>query len=940
MAPFSTVRSHQACANSGSRETLMREAQRLTGVGSWELDLGTTAMVWSDELYRLHGLPVGAPVSQSTTLELIHPDDQARVTAAVDEVMATLGAVDLAFRALWPNGEVRHMHAVVQMMTDEAGRPVRLIGTTRDVTLVRRQAELLSRAERIAGLGSWELDLGRRHVSWSGEYARMMGYDQELVELSLAHFSDLIHPEDRPRILALVERLAGQPGDFCEEFRLVRVDGRTITVSNQGEALVDSQGRTTKLIGVVQDITERRQTEAVAAEQADLIELLCDVATTANEAESLEASAGRVMAAVCRLTGWPLGQLVTIEAEHSIAKGIWHEAEPGRFSGYLESCLITPAPVSQPLIDMAHRVGGLIHFEHIGENRLFPRAAAAAAAGLQDAFAVPVRCGHEIVAALMFYTTTSAAISPRLRETMGHIGTQLGRLVERQRANVALQQARDVAEQASQAKSGFLANMSHELRTPLNAIIGYSEMLQEVADDEGLEAYSADLQKIHGAGRHLLALINDILDLSKIEAGKMELYLEEQPIAPIIDHVVQTVGPLAAKQGNSLSVSLPDGCPNVRIDVTRLSQCLLNLLANANKFTENGSVRLEVELKGTTLALTISDTGIGMSDEQQSRLFQRFMQAESGTTRRYGGTGLGLAITHEFCQMMGGTLSVRSALGQGSAFTLTLPVAVGAPMAIGRDEAAPGDSPDLALSARRILVVDDDVSGCELVARFLRREGFEVTTCANGPDGIRLARNLRPDAILLDVMMPGMDGWSVLSVLKGDPALAAIPIVMVTMVDDKRKAFALGADEYLIKPVSRYDMARVLEQLLPEPTTVLAVETAETTPLARALTQSGWHVAVAFDRLEALASLEAHRPAVVLVDMAMPGREAFQLLEDLRRSERFGHLPVVAVAPSGWSPDDQRWLAELAGEQQAHDARDTEAWLGQVKTLLGAPGAR
>jgi PAS domain S-box-containing protein len=941
MVPMSTVHPHHPSTSHSARERLLFEAQRLTGVGSWETDVRTMEMVWSDELYRLHGLPADAPVSLEVVTELIHPEDRPRMAAAIDAVVRTLRASELEFRSLWPNGEVRHMHAVLQVMTDEAGQPTRVLGITRDITQVKRQAELLGQAERIAQLGSWELDLQTHHVSWSDQYARMLGYEPGDVEMSLGRFSSHIHPDDVERVMALVQRFAQVPGDFHEEFRLVRVDGSVFIISNQGRTLVDAQGRSTKLVGVIQDVTERRETERLAREQAGLIELLCDVATTANEAETFEAAAERVMAAVCRLTGWPLGHLISIDGDHSTSKGIWIESEPGRFAGYQQVCRTTPAPISRPLIEMAERVGGLLHFERIGENRLFPRSAAAAEAGLRDAFALPVRCGQEVVAAMMFYTTDSTAISPRLRETMGHIGTQLGRVVERQRASDALQQARDEAEKASQAKSGFLANMSHELRTPLNAIIGYSEMLQEEAQDAGLDASVADLQKIHGAGRHLLALINDILDLSKIEAGKMELYIEDQPLGELIDQVVQTVRPMADKQGNTLAVHLPAVCPTVRTDVTRLRQCLLNLLTNANKFTEHGALSLEVALHGAVVAFKVTDTGIGMSDEQQSRLFQHFMQAESGTTRRYGGTGLGLAITREFCQMMGGTISVRSALGEGSTFTLTLPVAIDAPVAaLSGAPDAPGEVPASAGLARRVLIVDDDVAGRELVGRVLQREGFEVSTCSNGPEGIRLARAWRPDAILLDVMMPGMDGWSVLSVLKGDPALAAIPIVMVTMVDDKRKAFALGADEFLVKPVSRHDMSRVLEQLLPEPATVLAVEAADAAPLARTLTRGGWHVVVAQDRQAAFATLEAGKPAVVLVDMALPGREAFQLLDELRRSERFGRLPVVAVAPPDWNSDDRRRLADLPGEPLAHDALDTDAWLGQVTALLGTPGAR
>jgi signal transduction histidine kinase len=388
-------------------------------------------------------------------------------------------------------------------------------------------------------------------------------------------------------------------------------------------------------------------------------------------------------------------------------------------------------------------------------------------------------------------------------------------ITDRKRAEEELKRAMEAAEAANTAKSTFLANMSHELRTPLNAILGYSEMLQEEVVDIGQDYLVADLKKIHSAGKHLLSLINDVLDLSKIEAGKMTLYLETVEVKPLVDDVVSTVAPLVDKKANTLEIQADPDLGSMHVDVTKVRQTLFNLLSNACKFTEQGVIRLTArrfkEGGRDWLTFSVADTGIGMTAEQLSKLFQAFQQADASTTRKYGGTGLGLAISKKFCEMMGGSIEVTSEYGKGTTFTMKVPARVIDP------KAAPEMTPSGAfrvsdLSGGTVLLIDDDPTALDLLSRYLTKEGFAVVTAGGGEEGLRLARELKPIAITLDVKMPDMDGWHVLSALKGDPALASIPVVVVSMVDEKTTGYELGAAAYLPKPVDHERLAALLRE--------------------------------------------------------------------------------------------------------------------------------
>ena len=424
-----------------------------------------------------------------------------------------------------------------------------------------------------------------------------------------------------------------------------------------------------------------------------------------------------------------------------------------------------------------------------------------------------------------------------------------------QEATLELALSEAAADAANQAKSAFLANMSHELRTPMNAILGYSEMLIEESEDLGQEDFIPDLQKINQAGNHLLSLINDVLDLSKIESGKMEAFAETFDIGALVDQVSSTAQPLMTKNNNRFTIERSGNLGKAFQDLTKLHQSLLNLLSNAAKFTHEGSITLRAERQsqagGGWLIFSVNDTGIGIPADKLGHVFDEFSQADSSTTRDYGGTGLGLAISRRFCQMLGGNLTVTSQPRVGSTFTIRLPAVLPGAKTPQEEPAQPAakvaqasDDVQQTKPAATVLVIDDDAEACDIIGRFLEKDGFNVVTALTGEAGLRLAHKLRPVAITLDVMMPDMDGWSVLRALKVDPVLHDVPVVMLTMVDDKSKGFALGATDYLTKPVDRDRLHTALARhsIPGEPCSVLLVEDdlATREMMVRTLEKSAW----------------------------------------------------------------------------------------------------
>ena len=468
--------------------------------------------------------------------------------------------------------------------------------------------------------------------------------------------------------------------------------------------------------------------------------------------------------------------------------------------------------------------------------------------------------------------------------------------------------ARTAAEDANKAKSAFLANMSHELRTPLSAVIGYSEMLEEEVEDLGEASMMADLGKIKSNAKHLLSLINDVLDLSKIEANKMELSVEPVDVAKFVQEVGATVESLVRRKENTLAIDAGPGLGMIDTDAVKLRQCLFNLLSNASKFTENGRITLTARrteaADGDWLSFAVSDTGIGMTAEQVSRLFQRFMQADESTTRQFGGTGLGLALSRAFAELLGGTIGVESQPGVGTCFTLRIPVHRSADQTQEAVEAAADLPRDV------VLVIDDEPSQRELMTRFLQRRGYSVRTASNGRVGLDLARALKPRVILLDVMMPEMDGWSVLSALKEHAETAAIPVVMISFVADPVMAASLGAAASIPKPVNWDRLETAMAKFARENGLALVVDDdAEMRARLRSVMErSGWRVAEAGNGAEALAQVSPP-PDLVLLDLTMPVMDGFTFLHRLREMPGCADVPVMVLSARDITASERSELA-------------------------------
>lgn len=514
-----------------------------------------------------------------------------------------------------------------------------------------------------------------------------------------------------------------------------------------------------------------------------------------------------------------------------------------------------------------------------------------------------------------------------------------------------LEKAHDEAIRANLFKSQFLANMSHELRTPLNAIIGYSEMLMEDAAELDDPMFAEDLAKIGKSGKHLLSLINDILDISKIEAGKMEVHIEPCQVQELAADVLTTVTPLAQAGGNRLETEIAAG--ELEADATKLRQVLINLLSNAAKFTKDGVIRFEAvrQSRGGQdgYTFTVRDTGIGMSPEQMDKLFEPFSQADASTTRKYGGTGLGLAISRRFCEMMGGDITVDSRLGEGSAFTCWLPAKASPLQALSQplgaysfaDSSPDADTDDAAEAPGQgasVLVIDDEPMHHQLVRRYLEKTGWKLAFAGSGAEGLAMSKRLRPQAIVLDILMPSMDGWSVLSELKSDPDMQSIPVIVLSMTDDRQLGYSLGASEFLTKPVRRERLIEAIGNHLPtaESGPILVVEDDETTSdlFAKLLRKEGYTVLSAVNGRVALDAFERERPGLILLDLMMPEMDGFQFVAELRRRRGGEDVPIVVITAKTITSEEQRRLSGYVRGIMQKGAFDYQSLLADIKTYI------
>jgi PAS domain S-box-containing protein len=833
------------------------------------------------------------------------------------------------------------------------------LSAARDETLQSIKARSAAEGALLAAQGQLaHLLTSSRVVIFSleakGEYQRtfisenvrdFIGYEPEEVLAEPDFWSTHVHPDDRDGVLERFPTLF-DAGYLTQEYRFRLKDGSYRWVCSDLQLIYDEAGVPLEVVGSWSDINERKDAEEALRGTAEVVQLLQVITSAANEAVTVEGALQIALDRVCAFTGWPVGHAYTVNEEAGgVAKstGLWHLDDAERFATFKK---VTEdrswGPSKAGLVRRVLSYGKPAWIIDVTKDPSFVRAKTAKEIGVRAGFAFPVLAGSEVHAVLEFFSDKPAEPDEAVLELMAQVGTQLGRAMERNRAEEQLRGAKEEAEAATVAKSQFLANMSHELRTPLNAIIGVSEMLQEDASASGQTDTIDPLQRIVRAGRELLYLINDILDLSKIEAGKLDLLLERFEIAKVIDESVATAQPVADRNGNLLNVQYDEDLGSMVADQTRVRQVILNLLSNACKFTRDGNVRIEATRESMNgldwLLLSVSDTGIGMTEEQMARLFKEFSQADPSTTRKYGGTGLGLAISRRLCNHMGGDISVESTPGKGSIFSIRLPVESGASDEITTRRLQPVPVARAEHDSNTILVIDDDPTVREMMRRYLQQEGFRVVSAADGEEGLRIAARIVPSVITLDVVMPERDGWDVLRSLKSDPRLSAIPVVMLSIIDEKNKGYALGASDYIVKPVIRQQLVSVLEKYRASGSTsrVLVVEDDPDMRrrLHNMLSEEGWQVDEAENGRIALNRLSDAQPNLILLDLMMPEMDGFEFLAELRNNKQRQAIPVVVVTGADLSEADHRHLNGGVEKVLSKSAYSREELFEEVRALV------
>lgn len=858
--------------------------------------------------------------------------------------------------------------------------------------------------------GIFQTTLDGHYVIANRMLAQIYGYKsvRELIE-NITNIAEQIYVNPYRR-QEFIDILGSQDTISNFESQVYRRDRSKIWISENVRAIRDWQGKLIGFEGTVQDITQRKRAE----EESQLLQCLT---LEISAAQHFQTALEIALTKICQFTGWDYGEAWTpvVDAEQLVCSSAWYSSIEGLeiFREHSEK-ISFPAGIGFPGRVWVHQKPEWIWDISLEAESNFLRKHLAMECGLKSGLAIPVSDDHKVVAIVVFFTRTPNDHDQHLVGPIGAIAMQLGALMRRKRDEEMLRQmneelatARDRALEANRTKSTFVANMSHELRTPLNAIIGYSEMLQEDAALLGLEDFEQDLQKIHQSGKHLLDLINDILDMTKIEAGKLEIYPDYFDLPKLVWDSVNTIQPLLLKNNNRLNIDCDETLGSIYADMTRVRQVLLNVLSNACKFTKTGLISVQVSRQTISpqrspnlssrecFQILITDTGIGISPENIQKLFQPFNQVDSSTTRQYGGTGLGLAISHRLCQMMGGSITVSSELGKGSQFMISLPVDHRESAKLSAQPPNPNDAkhkhqiseqaaeqiseqiseqefeqehinehnfnehneqllepaphqaiahavPSAAVIAANpqqpqqlaenattsypsVLVIDDDPLIHQFTRSHLGKRGLFIYSAFNGEEGISLAQQITPSAIILDVQMPQMSGWEVLKELKSQPLTSGIPIILLTIseiaVDEPINPFdnsdnchlggyEIGANDYLFKPIDRDRLIATIDKYRSQHQqqfSILIVEDDSNirAMLRRMLEKENCLVFDVQDGHEALASIPRYQPQLILLDLVMPNVNGFEFIHLLRLCHDIGSIPIVVITAKDLDETDR-----------------------------------
>ncbi|WP_223427032.1 response regulator [Tateyamaria pelophila] len=793
--------------------------------------------------------------------------------------------------------ELNEASAQLQLALSKMSNGIYMLDADMNYVLVNeRYTEMLALPPRLVEPGQPEEEVIRWHAE-NGDYG--LGDTEQLIRTRLEALADG-HSSN-----VVLNTAAGRT-----------IEIRTTPISGGG------------LVGVVTDITTIKRNEAeLVAQNENLKKIQGDLAFSEQRiSKIIEASPIGILS---------IDRKGTIETFSSAAEQIFGYYASDVIGKNLKILMETHVAVEHDLY-LERRIHGASSTV-VGQSRVVNAVRKDGSVFKLEARVEEVQVGDEI-----FYIGLVEDITERLE-------------LERQ-----AEEAREQAERANEAKSAFLANMSHELRTPMNAIIGYSEMMAEDAEDDGLEEMLGDLNKITNAGKHLLSLINDVLDLSKIEAGKMDMFLEDFAVKDITEDVASTALSLIEKNANELVLDIDQDLDTMYGDVTKVRQILFNLISNAAKFTKEGKITLSANVDSIAnepaIRFAVTDTGIGIPEDKIEHIFAEFSQADESTTRDYGGTGLGLALVKRFCEMMGGSIRVESTIGQGSSFIVTLPKkaqkkhegleeearisGATSELASSDEDATPTSTESIkdTFARKSVLVIDDEASARELLKKRLEAEGCSVVLAKSGAEGLALAAEHLPVLITLDVMMPGMDGWTVLRRLKADNTLKDIPVVMISMVGDKAMSYSLGAVESLQKPVDRGKLSGLVKKYASggqKTTLVVEDDPAARETMVRTLQGDGWEVDEAENGKIALGKTEQHEFELILLDLMMPVMDGFEFLERLRSSDHpSANTPIIIVTAMELNTEDRKRLQTSVSDVVQKSGGDVEGVLEEILSLI------